>query len=122
MAVGLWAWSLSRTGSFNPASFLGEAWTEPYPAPTDLVQLLGSCYLSRLSRLGTLNARGGGFRMIAEAQDPTEPLPLWLYPQQSSRNSCRFTLSLRLLCITGRGLVDGNGAFLMTRDGAQECA
>ncbi len=51
----------------------------------------GNNCVSKISCLGTVNARGTGFRMIVQAPEATAPDPFWRYPSRAQECDCDFS-------------------------------
>jgi len=120
-AVHLWAAAVRKAGTFVTKSVQAEAWMHPFNAPGGTYQMHGNNYVSKISRLGTVNARGTGFRMIAQAPEATAPDPFWLYPSRAQEYDCDFSKSLELLCPGGKGLVAEGGVFVHSMEHAAAC-
>ncbi|CAE8629865.1 unnamed protein product [Polarella glacialis] len=121
-AVMFWAKASEKAKTFSSRAVQEQLWASAFQSPAGSVQLRGSNYLAMPSRIGTLNARGTGFRVIADTAALSEPDPFWLEPGNSTATECDFMVWLRLLCSSGQGLVDGKGTSLLSRTGAVGCS
>jgi hypothetical protein len=120
--IRMWAAAVQAAGTFVPRPVLHQLWSSRFPAPSGHVQLDGSNYLAKQSRLGTLDAQGTGFRITNGNNSAFTPKPFWLFPGTGGvAEDCDFKISLRTICMEGKGLVNENGLFLQSWDGAFGC-
>jgi urea transport system substrate-binding protein len=119
-AMVAWAGAVGKAGSFASRPVLKALWTTPLDTAAGQQSLDGSNYGSTIFRLGTLNSRNTGFRVVAEGSDLIKPKPFWLHPELSIAQ-CDFQLWMRLQCSNGEGLVSSDGTFLDSRQNAIGC-
>jgi ABC-type branched-subunit amino acid transport system substrate-binding protein len=65
-AMVAWAAAVGKAGSFASRPVLKALWTTPLDTAAGQQSLYGSNYGSTIFRLGTLNSRNNGFRVVAE--------------------------------------------------------
>lgn len=119
-AVMAWADAVGRAGTFASRAVLRTLWTAPVETPAGQLTVDGSNFMTTLFRLGTLNGRGTGFRMVVEGSELVEADASWLHPDLSAAD-CDFQLWMRLECSGGEGLVSAGGDFLDSRRDAVAC-
>eukprot|EP00932_Pfiesteria_piscicida_P002265 SRR837773.1220.p1 GENE.SRR837773.1220~~SRR837773.1220.p1 ORF type:complete len:2447 (+),score=839.26 SRR837773.1220:691-7341(+) len=123
VAVQAWVAAVEAAGSFAGQEVLHKMWSTQIAAPTGAVQVMGTNFLSKQCRIGTLNAQGTGFRVVQDLAAAVEPLPYWLQAEEAHGGAtCDFAISLRTICSNGMGLVNASaGGFIGTWDGAVGC-
>merc|ERR1719284_1330738 len=99
--VMLWAETAKAAESFDTREVQQTMYGRQFQTPVGVVEMTPSNYVSKPIRVGTLNARGTGLRVIAGNDAAIEPEPFWLYPTRSA-TECKFKELLPSDCVAGQ--------------------